>query len=427
MPVADRGPSTKIALALGDLPSAAPLALAVSGGADSTALMLAAAQLVEREHLYVLTVDHGLRSAAAGEANQVASWAQSLSLRHVTLRWQDDKPQAGIQAAARDARYRLMTDWCAENNIQHLITAHTMDDQAETVLMRLKRGSGVDGLSGMARSSWRSGIQLMRPLLDVTHAELVESLQQAGHPWIEDPSNQDEQFERIQIRANAKTLEALGLSKDKLATTARRMTRARDALEKATQDLLADCAAVSEFGFCELHAAKLKAASGELAIRALARCIQAVGGADWPPGDDPLERVLDWLTAGTPDTTTLGGCRLVLRGENLVIARELGRITQRHVNLPECRKLLWDGRFQVAAMGPGRDLQVGPLAEEGWAALKVERPHLPAFVGQTLPAIRQQQLILAVPSIGYVSPEFAKNWQFSALFRNSQQICGKTI
>lgn len=427
MPVADRSSSAKIALALADLPDAAPLALAVSGGADSTALMLAAAQLVERERLHVLTVDHGLRSAAAEEAKQVANWAHSLGLRHGTLRWQDAKPQAGIQAAAREARYRLMTDWCTDNDIQHLITAHTMDDQAETVLMRLKRGSGVDGLAGMARCSWRSGVQLLRPLLDVTHAELVDSLQQAGHPWFEDPSNEDQQYERIRIRANAKTLDGLGLSKDKLAATARRMTRARDALEQATQGLLTDCAAVSELGFCELHAAKLKAAPGELAIRALARCIQAVGGGDWPPGDEPLDRVLEWLMAGASEATTLGGCRLVLRDEQLLVARELGRITQRQVSLPECRKLLWDGRFQVAATGPGRDLQVGPLAEEGWAELKAERPSLPAFVGQTLPAIRQNARILAVPSIAYVAPEFAKNWQFSAHFRNSGQICGKTI
>ncbi|NNF77319.1 MAG: tRNA lysidine(34) synthetase TilS [Rhizobiales bacterium] len=426
MPVAEPEASSEIALALAALPRDVPVALAVSGGADSVALMLAASRLLPVENLTVLSVDHGLRAAAAGEAAQVAGWAKTAGVQHVTLRWQEEKPETGIQAAAREARYQLMTDWCTANNVAHLVTAHNLDDQAETVLMRLKRGSGVDGLAGMAKQSWRSGIQLLRPLLDVTHDALVASLRQAGHSWIEDPSNTDEQYERIQVRKSAETLSALGLSNAKLVATARRMTRAREALEQATHQLLAACADVSEYGFCQLRAGAVRGAADELAIRALSRCIQAVGGGAWPPSDEPLERVLEWLRAGTPDATTLGGCRLVLRGEHVLVARELGRITERQVNLPGGERLIWDGRFQIAAKGPGAQFQVGPLAKEGWAGLKAERPDLPAFVGQTLPAIRRGQQIVAVPSIAYVSPETAENRQFSVRFTNSQLICGKT-
>ena len=420
MPAVDEHLSSSLAA----LPRGERLALAVSGGADSTALMLAAARLLDPGNLTVLTVDHGLRAAAAEEAAQVAAWAGALGVHHVTLHWRDAKPQTGVQAAARAARYKLMTDWCGAHGVQHLVTAHNLDDQAETVLMRLKRGSGVDGLAGMARESWRSGICLLRPLLDVTHDQLVASLKTANHPWFEDPSNSDERYERIQIRNSAKALDGLGFSAGKLVATARRMARARAALERATGELLAACAEVSDYGFCRLHAGPIRAAPDELAIRALSRCVQAIGGGAWPPGDEPLERLLDWVRAGEAQATTLGGCRLVLRGEAVVVGRELGRITDRQMSLASGGNLVWDGRFQISAKAPCGDLRIGPLAQEGWAGLKAERPDLPAFVGQTLPAIRRDDHLIAVPSLAYVAPEVDENWRFSAHFANCGVISG---
>ncbi|MEM8686146.1 MAG: tRNA lysidine(34) synthetase TilS [Pseudomonadota bacterium] len=422
MPVAEHSAPEKILAALKGLPAGEPMALAVSGGADSTALMLAASRRADVGSFHVLSVDHGLRAAAAAEATQVRSWAKALGLNHHVLTWREVKPETGLQAAAREARYGLMTDWCRANGVSTLITAHTLDDQAETVLMRLKRGSGVDGLAGMAKQSWRSGIRLMRPLLEITHEELVGSLEAADHPWIEDPSNQDERYERIQIRNRSKELAALGLTRSKLVATARKMTRAREALDQSTSDLLAACADVSEYGFCRLLADGLGRAPDELAIRALARCIQAIGGSDWPPGDEPLERLLSWLRSGAPDATTLGGCRLVKRGASVLVGRELGRISDRQVALPD-GQILWDGRFRIRAERPISGLNVGPLEGRGWAHLKAQRPDLPAFVGQTLPAIRRGEELLAVPSLAFVAPGLAENVRFSAKFANLKLIC----
>ena len=423
MPGAEQAATAKISDALRGLPWGEPLALAVSGGADSTALMLLASRGPDAQNLTVLSVDHGLRPAAAAEAAQVAKWAKALGLKHQTLNWQDAKPETGLQAAAREARYGLMTAWCRAHGVSTLITAHTLDDQAETVLMRLKRGSGVDGLSGMAKQSWRSGIRLLRPLLEITHEELVASLQAAGQPWIEDPSNQDARYERIRIRNSASELEALGLTRRKLVATARKMTRARDALDQATADLLAASVDVSDYGYCRLETGLLANAPDELAIRALARCIQAIGGGAWPPGDEPLERLLSWVRAKAPEATTLGGCRLVKRSDVIVVGRELGRISDRRVSLAE-GPLIWDGRFQVHVEGPMGELSVGPLSEQGWADFKADRPDLPAFVGQTLPAIRREQQLLAVPSLAYVAPGVAENCRFSAKFANLKLICG---
>ncbi len=422
MPVAEQSASSKISSALEGLPTGERAALAVSGGADSTALMLAVSRRPDAASFCVLCVDHGLRAAAAAEAAQVAGWAKALGLEYHVLTWQETKPETGLQAAAREARYRLMTDWCRANGVSTLVTAHTLDDQAETVLMRLKRGSGVDGLAGIAKESWRSGVRLMRPLLEITHQDLVASLEAADHPWIEDPSNQDERYERIQIRNSAEQLSAFGLTRAKLVATARKMTRAREALDRATSDLLAACADVSEYGFCRLSADEMCRAPDELAIRALARCVQAIGGSDWPPGDEPLERLLSWLRSGPPEATTLGGCRLVKRGERVWVGRELGRISDRRVALAD-GQLIWDGRFQVSAESPSSDLSVGPLAGRGWADLKAQRPDLPAFVGQTLPAIRRGEELLAVPSLAFVAPGLAENSRFSAKFANLKLIC----
>lgn len=394
------------------------LALAVSGGRDSTALMLLAARKPPSERLHVLTVDHKLRPEAAAEAQVVAGWARSLGLPHTTLEWQGDKPKTGKQAAAREARYRLMADWCRANGYGALVTAHTLDDQAETVLMRLRRGSGVDGLSAMAPQSWRNGLPLMRPLLGVSREELTAYLQDEQHPWIDDPSNDDQAYERINLRKNWHLADQLGLTKPAIARTARKLTRARAALDHAASELLAICAEISDFGACSLQMETLARAAEEIKSRALSRCLQAVGGRNWPPGEDGLERALGWLASSSPSAITLGGCRLAQQRGSVSITREMGRISERSLPLTEGTEQLWDGRFRVAAKNAGPDVLAGPLGAEGWAALKSVRPAIPAVAGRSLPAFRDGRQILAVPSIGYIAPETAPNARFSAIFAN---------
>jgi tRNA(Ile)-lysidine synthase len=192
-------------------------ALAVSGGPDSVALMLLAARWREAREdgpkLSVVTVDHGLRSGAREEAEQVARMASSLGLPHAILMWEKaELPLASLQAKARTARYDLMVAYCHAHGIPALVTAHTQDDQAETFLMRLKRGSGLDGLAAIPeRGAW-AGISIIRPLLDVPKARLIATLDAAGLPYVIDPSNADPRFERARMRARASALDAFGLS-----------------------------------------------------------------------------------------------------------------------------------------------------------------------------------------------------------------------
>jgi len=178
------------------------IGLAVSGGPDSLALLLLAAA-ARPLRVEAATVDHALRSESRAEAEMVAKVCDRLGVPHriLTASW-DEKPETAIQERARAMRYRLLGEWARERGIDALLTAHHLDDQAETFLMRLARGAGVKGLAGMRRVSWApaGAISIVRPLLGWRHAELEAVCAAAGVEAIEDPSNEDQKFERVRMR-----------------------------------------------------------------------------------------------------------------------------------------------------------------------------------------------------------------------------------
>lgn len=209
--------------------------LAVSGGPDSVALMWLAARWRSRlkcgPRLIAVTVDHGLRQEAAREAREVRRLARTLGIEHRTLRWQGAKPKTGLPAAAREARYRLLARAAREGGAAHIATAHTRDDQAETLLMRLLRGSGLTGLAAMAAETEREGVRLLRPLLDISKAELIATLEAAGVGFADDPTNRDPTFTRPRLRALMPLLAEEGADARTLARLASRLARANDAVE----------------------------------------------------------------------------------------------------------------------------------------------------------------------------------------------------
>lgn len=221
------------------LTDAPALVLAVSGGPDSMALMWLAARwrrsLPRGPRLIAVTVDHGLRMEAAREAREVKRIAGTLDVPHRTLRWRGDKPASGVPEAARAARYALLVKAARTQGASHVVTAHTQDDQAETVLMRLLRGSGIAGLAAMAPISQRDGLLLARPLLGRSKAELIATLRAAGIGFIDDPTNVDPAFTRPRLRALMPALAAEGGNARNLARLATRLARANAAI-----DVLAD-------------------------------------------------------------------------------------------------------------------------------------------------------------------------------------------
>src|SRR5215475_6584192 len=221
-----------------DWKSAPALVIAVSGGPDSVALMWLAARwrraLARGPKLVAVTIDHGLRPEAAREARDVKALARSLDVEHRIMRWNGAKPKTGVPAAARDERYRLLARAARSAGATHILTAHTRDDQAETLLMRLLRGSGIAGLSAMGRETEREGVTLVRPLLSIPKSRLVATLNKAGIGYANDPTNHDPAFTRPRLRALLPLLAAEGGDARGLARLAARLARANEAVEVLT-------------------------------------------------------------------------------------------------------------------------------------------------------------------------------------------------
>lgn len=347
------------------------LALGVSGGSDSLGLVLLAAEAREALdlQLHALTVDHGLRAESGAEAARVGEICAGLDIPHTVLTWRGEKPASNLQAAARDARYALMRAWRRAHDVRTLAVAHTQDDLAETFLMRLARGSGVDGLSAMAPLREEGGgLRLIRPLLSVTRADLQAVCRARGVAWIEDPSNEDPRFDRVRARQALAALAPLGLDRERLAKTARHMRRARTALEGATEALLADATLEEdrEIGWRRLRIAPLHAAPEELGLRAFAAVLRATAGADYPPRFDTLEAAFEALQAPVGGRT-LHGCLLDWSEGLLTFCREPAAVAP-PARLTRESETVWDGRWSVAAAEEG--LTVGALGEAGLAALR---------------------------------------------------------
>jgi tRNA(Ile)-lysidine synthase len=263
---------------------AAPaLVLAVSGGPDSIALMWLAARWRRAARrgprLIAVTVDHGLRPEAAREAREVKRLARTLDLPHRTLRWTGPKPKTGLPAAARAARYRLLAKAARTSDATHILTAHTRDDQAETLLMRMLRGSGIAGLAAMARESERNGVWLARPLLDIPKSQLVATLEKAKIAFADDPTNRDTSFTRPRLRALMPALAEEGGDSRNLARLAARLARANAAIEVLADGAerylaLRDPDDAARFGF---EAAAFAGLPEEIRLRLLKRAIDRAG------------------------------------------------------------------------------------------------------------------------------------------------------
>lgn len=389
------------------------VAVALSGGADSLALLVLASQWAAKsKNRFVMayTVDHGLRAEAASEARQCAKFAKALGVPHRILRWVGDKPVSGIQAAARDARYGLLTEACIRDNVQDLLTAHHQDDQAETFLLRLARGSGVDGLAAMSAVRPLGGsVRLLRPLLDVPREKLRAVVARAGLNPIEDPSNDNLRFDRVKARRLMADLAAFGLTAERLAATTTNMARARRALEEATQHLLFASSALHDTGMIDTDAEALLDAPDDIGLRALAEILKNVGGNDYAPRLDALTAIYDALYTGAlGKARTLNGCRLVLTLGRLIVTREASAaFAAAPVTLTSGASALWDGRYSVAlGARPKSKTQftVRALGTDGLRtirAMKLAEPQIPKSALPALPSLWAGGRLVAAPHVAF--------------------------
>jgi tRNA(Ile)-lysidine synthase len=323
-----------------DFSGATQLVLAVSGGPDSTALMWLAARwrkkLRRAPKLLAVTVDHGLRPEAKAEAAAVAKFAAKLRIAHRTLRWEGAKPKTGIQQAAREARYRLLSQAAREAGARHVLTAHTLDDQAETVLFRLARGSGLAGLIGMTPRApmpvvGATDIEVVRPLLTIPKSRLIATLTEHGIAYADDPSNRDPRFARPRFRALMPMLAAEGLTADRLALLSRRAERAETALVRMAVNTFKKLATPwPPNGRVTLDASFLRLPEA-LVERVLDLAIASIG-QDEPIQLHKLESLVAALRAADPSRRfrrTLAGDMITLQGGILTVERAPPRRARR--------------------------------------------------------------------------------------------------
>ncbi|KIN60251.1 tRNA(Ile)-lysidine synthase [Sulfitobacter noctilucae] len=376
------------------------LGVAVSGGGDSVALLSVLRDFcnIHDISLHAVTVDHGLRAASAAEAREVATLCQALNVPHDILVWSEWDGTGNLQNEARKARYRKIADWAGRLGITTICVGHTADDQAETVLMRLARSSGVDGLSAMQTSTLRDGINWVRPLLAVRREKLRNYLRLRDMSWSEDPSNTDEQFARIKARRVLEVLAPLGIDTDILCDVADHMQRSRKALDWQTF-LAAKKVITIEAGAVVLDEALFELQPDEIQRRLLVRAINWVSGSSYPPRKAALSNVKQALRNG--QASTLEGCHIRRIGGNIWIFREHKAVSfvETEIDMP------WDGRWVLKSDLSGKvshSLRLRALGPSGleqcpdWRA--TGRPYV---VLQSTPAVWDGQQLVAAPLAGF--------------------------
>ncbi|MCT8329946.1 tRNA lysidine(34) synthetase TilS [Acidimangrovimonas sediminis] len=368
------------------------LGVAVSGGGDSTALLclLASWRSDGGPEIAAVTVDHGLRPEAADEARAVADLCARLGVGHAICRWAGWDGRGNLPDQARRARQRLIADWALARGIGAVALAHTRDDQAETVLLRLARGSGVDGLSAMA--PWRNahGIDWVRPLLGTPRQDLRDYLTRHGIGWAEDPTNEDERHDRVRMRKALAGLAPLGLTAVRLAETAGHMARARAALDTVTAGLARDACRI-EAGDVLIARAAFERAPEEIQLRLLAHAIRWVTSAEYRPRFAPLSEARAALAADR---------RRALAGALLSATRRVIRVTREYravASLAVGPGEVWDRRWRV--LGPAvENAEVRALGPDGLRMLADPRASgLPHATLIASPAVWSGARLLAAP------------------------------
>jgi tRNA(Ile)-lysidine synthase len=431
------------------------IALAVSGGGDSMAMLYLAHNWshVWGVRLWVVTVDHGLRPEAAAEAAMVADECAALGWPHATLRWHWDG-QGNLMDAARRGRLEVIDRW--RRGLEHVLMAHTREDLAETFLMRLKRGSGVEGLAAMQTSvdlqslgtggspmaardvCWSApppmpscgvgdvpacsnGFRLLRPCLDMRREELRHYLRTLHGRWVDDPSNDNPRFDRVRVRQAMSVLRDMGLDADTLVDTAQRMSRARDALRARARQVWNEIGQEERLGTLDGQPADVPTGDilfdrngfeqieRDTQMRLLAAALQYVSGAAYRPRARPLQELVDRLLSG--GSGTLHGCEARMGRETLRVFREFSSV--RDLRVPHRSSQVWDGRWRVNAPTlMDRDgVEIRALGEDGWAQLAAKPRGAPPFhAARSLPALWQGNTLLACDALGIGPGRTAKLW-----------------
>ncbi|MFA4994342.1 MAG: tRNA lysidine(34) synthetase TilS [Bdellovibrionales bacterium] len=389
-------------------PFSAKVALAVSGGPDSMALAFCVKRWAQRDCI-ALIVEHGLREESAAEAAQVKKQLQKMGIPAKILPWKHDAIPARVHEVAREARYDLLTKACHRLGAGDLLLAHQSDDQAETVLMRLAKGSGIDGLAGIAPKSVRDEVRLIRPFLSLSKERLRATCKAARIDFVTDPSNAKTKYARGRLRKIMPLLASEGLTVESLTALAARAREAKDALDHATQTFLETSAQTGFGGSVQLSRPALRGEPREIALRALGASLREVHDDVYPPEHASLSSLFDAIIGPEKEQTrTFYGCIISISENKVTLLREPSAASE-ILPLSPGATVLWDGRWFVTADSKAPKGSVRALGLPPHDILDSLAPNLRRRIPQgriraTLPAIWKGNTLRAIPSFDKKPP-----------------------
>ena len=417
--------STALQQYLTQYPIPQRIGVAVSGGPDSMALLHCLHQWCQnaQKELVAFHVNHQLRPAASDEAVQVATWCAAWDIPYEILVWHHTPyDKTTVQKEAREARYQLLQEACQKSYVTHLFLAHHHNDQIETLLLRLFKGSGLMGLVGMQPIAQRSSLTLMRPLLTCTKEAITHYVAQYNIPFLKDPSNQNNAFLRVKIRSFVQQAQEGGLDPALLQTSFQKLALFQESFQDDFIDFIKQYGVLSTLGyltidhhhFCHLSFAKQ--------CFFLELCLKIVGGHYYAPRWDSLKQMAKNLTHPSFKAQTLGGCYVRIKKSTIEIMRECACVTE-EISLSSS-KIWWDRRFFIDNLPQDTiysKCHIKKLGRDGRLFLKkagvptVSTHPAPAI--EALPALWQKDQLLAVPSILYGQKEIRVTFSPETLAR----------
>lgn len=380
------------------------LAVAVSGGIDSMCLtLLLQAWCKERGfELLALTVDHHLRPDSTAEAERVHQWLREQEIQHEILNWHPDPLTTRIQESAREARYQLLVNRCQDLQIGYLALAHTLDDQYETMLLRLAHHTGPLGLSGMACQREMNKVKILRPMLNIIKDDIRKEMLLRQAPWVEDPSNEKRAYTRVRIRQDRARYEEYHLTLERLNILQQRMAHYREEIEQQALMWLGEFAQFLPCDYVALHYHAFIKLDVEIQQLILSRLLSYISGHGYGPRNDLIMATLDRIQSPQFSAYSSHGCYLQKRRHLLAISREeraIPRVTpMNHTNL------IWDSRYRIETnfLLKDQNFSVRPLGSS-WLSFKdhPKMKELPVAIRRVLPSIWQKEQLILVPYIDY--------------------------
>tara|TARA_B100001057_G_scaffold70408_1_gene64412 strand:+ start:43642 stop:44913 length:1272 start_codon:yes stop_codon:yes gene_type:complete len=331
------------------------IALAVSGGRDSNALMLLVSKWILIKILnievHVLTINHKLRKESDNECLQVSKIAKSYGFKHKIITWSHKEIKTSIQEQAREARYKLMLNYLKKYEIDVLLTGHTLDDQVETFIMRLSKGSGLDGLRSIQKDRVIDQITLHRPLLGIKRSMTTKILECSNKEWIDDPYNDDLRFERIKIRKNLHYLENLNITHESINKSISRLTRSQEAIKNNVNKLFFNLVEINNLGYLTIKRPQIDNIHEDFIIRILQRCLGIVSGGK-RVSLSSLETVYNDMIR-TCKSKTISGCIIKVLSDRYVVAREIRDFKSMYLKSGD--EITWDNRFNILLKSSAND------------------------------------------------------------------------